>query len=86
MCKEYINDMIERLNKWRINRLRKKIRPEVEKIMMQNYPSSVDEKGNWKPFRGSCHIIWKLEKRILKQRYNIDWKTPAEEHPDWRFD
>lgn len=35
---------------------------------------------------GSCHIIWKTKKRILKEVYNIDWLTPAEENPEICFD
>lgn len=72
--------------KRKINRLREKIKPEIEKLMIEAYPFAVDENGKFKPFRGSCYIIWGYEKRILKERYNIDWKTPAEEHPEIRFD
>ena len=72
--------------KRKITKLRQKIKPEIEKLMIEAYPFAVDENGKFKPFRGSCHIIWRYEKRILKERYNIDWKTPAEEHPDILFD
>jgi hypothetical protein len=29
--------------------------------------------------------VWDLKKRILKEKYGIDWKTPREESPeiDW---
>jgi hypothetical protein len=27
---------------------------------------------------GYCHRYWGLQKRILKEKYNINWKTPAE--------
>ncbi|MEN9332126.1 MAG: hypothetical protein RLZZ94_1216 [Bacteroidota bacterium] len=27
---------------------------------------------------GYCHRFWGLKKRILKEKYNINWKTPAE--------
>ncbi len=30
---------------------------------------------------GYCHKLWNLQKRILKEKYNIDWKTPAEMNP-----
>ena len=35
---------------------------------------------------GSCHGIWALQKKILKEKYNIDWLTPSEEHPEIMFD
>lgn len=35
---------------------------------------------------GFCHLYWWAKKRILKEDYNIDWKTPAEMNPDARFD
>ena len=35
---------------------------------------------------GVCHARWAIQKRLLKERYNIDWKTPAEEHPEINFD
>lgn len=25
-----------------------------------------------------CYTFWKIKKRILKEKYNIDWRTPAE--------
>ena len=35
---------------------------------------------------GCCHTIWALQKRILKEKYDITWYTPAELNPDDRFD
>ena len=35
---------------------------------------------------GFCHRIWSTKKRILKEKYNIDWKTPAEMNPGVMFD
>ena len=34
---------------------------------------------------GSCHTLWALQKRILKEKYGITWYTPAELHPDVLF-
>lgn len=38
------------------------------------------------PMIGSCHRRWKIEKSILKERYNIDWLTPAEINPHISYD
>ena len=35
---------------------------------------------------GSCHRIWAIQKQILKEKYGITWYTPAELHPDIRYD
>ena len=74
------------VTKEKIDKLREKIRLEVEKLMIEEFPFAVDENGNYQPFMGSCHSFWAYEKKILKERYNIDWKTPAEEHPYIQYD
>ncbi|NJD37696.1 MAG: proteinase inhibitor I4 serpin [Geobacter sp.] len=35
---------------------------------------------------GFVHTIWSTKQRILKQKYNIDWRTPAELNPHVMFD
>lgn len=35
---------------------------------------------------GSCHTKWAIQKRILKEKYNIDWKSPQDENPHINFD
>ncbi len=35
---------------------------------------------------GYCHSFWPAKKRILKEKYNIDWQTPAEKNPLVMFD
>ena len=35
---------------------------------------------------GSCHTLWDIQKRILKEKYGITWYTPAELNPDVKFD
>jgi hypothetical protein len=27
---------------------------------------------------GFCHLFWHTKKRILRERYGVDWRTPAE--------
>lgn len=34
---------------------------------------------------GRCHFVWIEKKRILKEEYGIDWKTPEEMNPTWDF-
>jgi hypothetical protein len=35
---------------------------------------------------GFCHVLWEAKKRILKEKYNLDWKTPQELNPYVMFD
>jgi len=30
---------------------------------------------------GFCHFIWARKKRILKEKYGLDWRTPRERNP-----
>lgn len=38
------------------------------------------------PYMGYCHSYWDTKKQILKEKYNIDWYTPAEENPNTIYD
>jgi hypothetical protein len=35
---------------------------------------------------GGCHLFWKIKKRILKNEFGLDWKSPAELNPYMMFD
>lgn len=35
---------------------------------------------------GFCHVVWATQKKILKEKYNVEWKTPQEMNPDILFD
>ena len=35
---------------------------------------------------GSCHRLWDMQKQILKEKYDITWYTPAELHPEIKYD
>lgn len=35
---------------------------------------------------GYCHQYWAEKKRILRQEYGIDWRSPAEMNPGTMFD
>lgn len=35
---------------------------------------------------GYCHLYWETKKRILKEKYNIEWLSPAELNPMVCFD
>ena len=35
---------------------------------------------------GFCHIYWYEKKKILKEKYGIEWKSPAVMNPGVMFD
>ena len=35
---------------------------------------------------GFCHITWRMQKRVLKRDYGINWKSSSDLHPDVIFD
>jgi len=40
-----------------------------------------------KPYEmGSCHLVWRRMKQILKEEFDITWYSPREMNPQVRFD
>ncbi len=55
------------------------IREELEAELqekLKNFPHGI----------GFCHVYWGMKKRLLKEKYGIDWKSPAELNPTVMFD
>lgn len=51
--------------------------------------AEVDENLKDNPMRGGmgfCHVFWETKKKILKEKYGIPWKSPAEMNPHILFD
>ena len=46
------------------------------------FPFLESERG----YMGMCHSIWHEQKKILKDKYNIDWKSPQDRLPYAKFD
>jgi hypothetical protein len=57
------------------------IADEVDKLIKEHFS---DELGS--PRLGMCHCVWAYKKRILKTKYGIDWRSPAEMNPLTLFD
>jgi hypothetical protein len=57
----------------------KKAEKEADELLEKKYPGSSKEMGY-------CHGLWEQKKKILKEKYNIDWCTPAELNPFTMFD
>ena len=48
----------------------KKILPEVERAILKEFKDC--------DLYEACEIYWTYKKRILKERYNIDWQSPID--------
>lgn len=35
---------------------------------------------------GFCHVAWPVKKRLLAEKYGIDWQSPEEMNPQVIFD
>lgn len=55
----------------------KKINDEVNEALVEH-----PKKGSM----GFVHVIWATKKRVLKQKYGIEWRSPAELNPQVMFD
>lgn len=51
----------------------------IEAVMSEVMEELADHPSNGK--LGFCHAIWSAKKRILKEKYGIDWRTPKEMNP-----
>ncbi len=56
----------------------KAIKDEVERLV----ESEIGDGGHL----GFCHRYWAVKKRILRERFGIAWRSPAELNPHIRFD
>lgn len=70
-----------------------KLEKEIEPLVQEEFNKWKIEEGfvdeNGKPLEavfGSCHTYWNIKKRLMKEKYNVDWKTPAELNPGIQFD
>jgi hypothetical protein len=60
--------------------------PKLKKIFEQAEAEANKNLANHPKGLGFCHTYWAEMKRILKEKYEIDWKSPAEMRPDICFD
>ena len=56
------------------------------KEILSSIDKELEEELGDSIFMGYCHVLWAKKKQILKERYGIDWKSPAELNPTIEFD
>ena len=60
--------------------------PAISVIIEQATREAEENLAGFPKMLGYCHAVWGQTKEILKEKYNIDWKTPAEMNPHILFD
>lgn len=63
----------------------KAIEPEVDKILIEKGLLKINNDKKEYVF-GTVNVMWKIQQQLLKDKLDIDWKTPAEENPGCFFD
>lgn len=78
--------MLINTNETDVDKYRELISDEVDEYMIANNLAWRDSAGNYHFRMGSCYTRWAYEKKLLKERYGIDWITPDEANPGVMFD
>ncbi len=73
------------LQKFRVNKYLKEIEPDVDKELIKMGLLKI-ENGKKDYALGSVNVKWDIQKKLLKDRYNIDWKSPKDKNPNINFD
>ena len=60
--------------------------PKYKKITKEAEKEAEKNLAHIPKVEGYCFSFWDEKKRILKEKYGIDWKTPAELNPSTLFD
>lgn len=69
----------------KINKLLKEIEPEVDKELIEMGLLKI-ENGKKDYALGSVNVKMEIEKRLLKEKYNIDYQTYKDKHPEINMD
>ena len=57
----------------------KEVEPIIEELIKERLGELYDHMG-------ACHAIWYHRKRLLMEKYGIEWFTPVELNPEVIFD
>lgn len=73
------------LQRFRVNKYLKEIEHDVDKELMKMGLLKI-ENGKKDYALVSVNVKWDIQKKLLKDRYNIDWKSPKDKNPNINFD
>jgi hypothetical protein len=60
--------------------------PAIQPLLAKADQEASQEYPPERAYKGYYPIFWPIKKRILKDKYGIDWQTPRELNPNWAFD
>lgn len=60
--------------------------PEVQPLFQAAHERVEQLLANEPRRMGFCHLFWRTKKQVLKEEYDIEWRTPAEMNPSVLFD
>lgn len=63
----------------------KQIEPEVDKELIDMELLKI-ENGKKNYALGSVNVKWEIQKRLMKEGFNIDWQSPQDKNPNINFD
>jgi hypothetical protein len=64
-----------------------KVKPVIAAAEREADQELAEVTKGWNPGQlGYCHLRWSVKKRILREGYGIEWRTPAEMNPNVAFD
>lgn len=63
----------------------KQIEPEVDKELIDMGLLKI-ENGKKNYALGSVNVKLEIQKRLMKERFNIDWQSPQDKNPNINFD
>lgn len=66
-------------------KLEKEVEAEVEEHIQYMRSKGFPGYGNRIGY-GLCYTRWSIKKRILKEKFDIEWHSPSELNPHVRFD
>lgn len=72
-------------NKLKEKRLLKSIEPEVDKRLIELGLLKI-ENGKKNYAFGCVNTKWQIQKRLMKEKFNVDWKSPQDKNPNINFD
>ena len=73
------------LQRFKVKKYLKEIEPDVDKELIEMGLLKI-ENGKKDYALGSVNVKWDIQKKILKDKYNIDWKSPKDKNPNINFD
>ena len=68
---------------------KKQLQADIEAIKKAKTEKEVDDMLKSHPVYkqiGYCHLFWEKKRKILKDRYGIEWRSPSELNPETDFD